>query len=71
MREIAARRITADLAESAATSLAGLRDVAKRLATVVDERFAAGKLGPLHVIYSRYQSISDQVPTKSTFCPST
>lgn len=69
VRQIAARRIAADRAESAATSLAGLRDLAKRLATLVDERFATGKLGPLYVIYSRYQSISDQVPTEERILP--
>jgi F-type H+-transporting ATPase subunit gamma len=69
VRQTAARRMVADHAEPAATSLVGLRDLAKRLATLVDQRFAAGKLGPLHVIYSRHQSISAQVPTEEQILP--
>jgi F-type H+-transporting ATPase subunit gamma len=69
VRQIATRHIPVDHAEPAATSLTGLRDLAKRLAAVVEQRFAAGKLGPLHVIYSRHQSISQQVPTEERILP--
>src|SRR5208283_70382 len=41
VRQIAARHIPVDRAEPAATSLIGLRDLAKRLAAVAEQRFAA------------------------------
>jgi F-type H+-transporting ATPase subunit gamma len=69
IRQIKARGITLDHAEAAATSLHGLRDLVKRLATLVDGRFAAGMLGALHVIYSRYQSISEQIPSEERILP--
>ena len=69
MRQMAARHITADHVEAAATSLHGLRDIVKRLAGFVDQRFAAGQLGTLHAIYNRYQSISEQVPTEEQILP--
>lgn len=69
VRQLIAHGQTPDQAESAATSLPGLRDLVKRLAAVVDRRFAAGKLGALHVIYSRYQSVSHQVPTEEQILP--
>ena len=33
------------------------------------QRYARGELGTLHVIYSRYQSISEQVPTEVQILP--
>lgn len=69
MRQLAARHIAADHVEPAATSLHGLRDIVKRLAVLVDKRFAAGKLGTLHAVYNRYQSISEQVSTEEQILP--
>lgn len=69
MRQLSARRIAADHVEAAATSLHGLRDVVKRLAVLVEQRFEAGQLGTLHAVYNRYQSISEQVPTEEQILP--
>jgi F-type H+-transporting ATPase subunit gamma len=55
--------------EPAATSLQGVRDLLKRLAPRVDRHYAALGLGPVHVIYSCYQSISQQVPTEEELLP--
>ena len=68
-RHLAARGIVPDAFESAATSPAGLRDMVKRLAELVDRRYAAGRLGALHVIYSRYQSVSEQTPAEERILP--
>jgi F-type H+-transporting ATPase subunit gamma len=69
MRQLSARHIAADHVESAATSLHGLRNIVKRLAILVDKRFAAGQLSALHAIYNRYRSISEQVPTEEQILP--
>ncbi len=68
-RQLAARGILPNTVQSAATSVQGLRDVVKRLAAVVDSQFAAGKLGALHAVYNRYQSISEQVPADEQIVP--
>lgn len=68
-RQLLARGITPDSVEPAATSLQGVRDVVKRLAQRVDQHYAALGLGPVHVIFSRYQSISQQVPTEEELLP--
>lgn len=68
-RQLRSRGIVPDFTEAAATTLQGLRDLVKRLATLVDRRYAAGQLGELHVIYSRYQSISEQIPTQERLLP--
>lgn len=68
-RQLLARGITPDSVEPAATSLQGVRDMVKRLAQRVDRHYAALGLGPVHVIYSRYQSISLQVPTEVELLP--
>jgi F-type H+-transporting ATPase subunit gamma len=64
LRQLITRGLTAAGAEPAATSLEGLHDLVKRLANLLGKRFASGELGPLHVIYSRYQSLSEAVPTE-------
>ena len=68
-RQLSAHGIVSDASEAAATSVHGLRDVVKRLATWVDQRFAAGELGTLRAVYSRYKSISEQVPTDEQILP--
>jgi F-type H+-transporting ATPase subunit gamma len=71
-RTLAGRGIVPDDSEAAATSLHGLRDLVKRLARRADRLFAqdaAGAVGAVHVIYSRYQSVSQQVPTEERVLP--
>ena len=69
LRQLAAHGIVPDAAQPAATSVHGLRDVVKHLAAWVDQRFVAGELGTLRVIYNRYKSISEQVPTDEQILP--
>jgi F-type H+-transporting ATPase subunit gamma len=68
-RQLAARGIAAEHSEPAATSLHGLRDLVKRLAALADQRVASGQLGALHLIYSRYHSVSEQIPTEKVVLP--
>lgn len=68
-RPLASRGIAPDRVESAATTLRGVRDLVKRLATLISERLAAGNLGTLRVIYNRYQSVSEQQPTEVCLLP--
>jgi F-type H+-transporting ATPase subunit gamma len=68
-QQLTARGIEPDAAEPAATTVQGLRDLVKGLATMVDRQFAAGRLGALHAVYSRYQSISEQVATTEQILP--
>lgn len=69
IHQLVARGITPDGGEPAATSLEGLHDLVKRLAKLLGTRYAAGQLGTLRVIYSRYHSISEQVPTEVQILP--
>ncbi len=69
LRRLAARGIRPDSAQAAATSLQGIRDLVKRLALLLGERYAAGEIETIRVIYSRYQSVSEQVPTEEQLVP--
>jgi F-type H+-transporting ATPase subunit gamma len=69
LRDLAARGIMPESGEPATTSLRGLRDLVKRLAAVLAGRYAAGDLDTLRVIYSRYVSVSEQVPTEEQILP--
>jgi F-type H+-transporting ATPase subunit gamma len=69
VRHLVARGIIPDATDSAATSLHGLRDLVKRLAAMMDRRYAAGEFGALHVLYSRYRSVSEQTPTEECILP--
>ncbi len=69
VRQLIVRGIVPDNAEAAATTVHGLRDVVKRLATLVDRRFGAGQLGSLRAIYNSYRSISEQVPCDDEILP--
>jgi F-type H+-transporting ATPase subunit gamma len=69
LRQLLARGIAVDAGEPAATSLEGLHDLVKRLANLLGERDAAGELGTLKVIFNRYQSLSEQVPTEIQILP--
>jgi F-type H+-transporting ATPase subunit gamma len=68
-RQLAARGIVPDDSAPAATSLHGLRDLVKRLAVLIGRRIAAGTQGPLYLVYSRYQSVTEQVPTEERVLP--
>jgi F-type H+-transporting ATPase subunit gamma len=69
MRQLIARGLEVEGGEPAATSLEGLHDLVKRLADLLGRRHAAGELGTLRVIYNRYQSLSEQVPTEIQILP--
>jgi F-type H+-transporting ATPase subunit gamma len=49
--------------------LPGVRDLVKRLARLASERLARGELGTLRVVYSRYQSVSEQMPVEERLLP--
>lgn len=55
--------------ESSGASLPALRDVVKRLSRRADDLFARGAAGSLHVVYNRYQSVTEQVPTSEQILP--
>jgi F-type H+-transporting ATPase subunit gamma len=69
LRQLTARGIAVAAAEPAATALEGLHDLVKRLAKLLGERHEAGELGTLRVIFNRYQSLSEQVPTEVQILP--
>lgn len=69
LRQFARRRIVPELTEPAATTIPGLRDLVKRVAQMIDARYAARQIGALHVVYNRYQSVSEQVPTEEQLLP--
>ncbi|MGE5193991.1 MAG: F0F1 ATP synthase subunit gamma [Deltaproteobacteria bacterium] len=68
-RLLASHGIDPDESLSAAASLHGLRDVVKRLAAVMGRRYAVGELKAVRVIYNRFQSISEHVPTEAQVLP--
>jgi F-type H+-transporting ATPase subunit gamma len=68
VRQLAARGIAPDAVDAAATSLHGLRDLVKRLAGLLARRQAAAG-GEVRVIYSRYHSVTEQVPTEEKILP--
>jgi F-type H+-transporting ATPase subunit gamma len=69
LRQMVSRGHVPDAALPAATSLDGIHDLVKRLATLLAGRYAKGALGALRVIYSRYQSVSQQVPIEVQVLP--
>lgn len=69
IRHLLARGIEVAAGEPAATSLEGLHDLVKRLADLLGRRHASGDLGTLLVIFNRYQSLSEQVPTEVRLLP--
>ncbi len=68
-RQLAARGLVAHSVEPAATSLEGIHDLVKRLALLIGHRYASGEVGELFVLYNRYQSVSEQVPTEVRLLP--
>ncbi len=69
IHQLIGRGVTVAAGEPAATSLDGLHDLVKRLAELAARQSAAGELGTLRVIYNRYQSLSEQVPTEVQLLP--
>lgn len=69
LRQVIGHGIVPVAAEPAATSLDGLPDLVKRLAARVDHYYALGKVAAVHVIYNRYQSITEQVPSAEVLLP--
>lgn len=69
IRQLLARGIEVAADEPAATSLEGLHDLVKRLADLLGRRHATGELGALRVVFNRYQSLSEQVPTEVAILP--
>lgn len=69
LRQFLTRGLRPDDHEPAATSLEGVQDLVKRLAVLIGRRAASGELGALHLLYNRYQSVSEQVPTEQRVLP--
>ena len=67
--QMTARGITPDEIVPAATSLQGLRNLVRRLAQLVDERYEAGQMTELRLIYNRCLSITEQAPTEEKLLP--
>ncbi len=68
IRQLVARGIVPAAGEPAATSLSGLRDLVKRLAGLLTRRGAADS-GEVRVLYSRYHSVTEQVPEEEKILP--
>jgi F-type H+-transporting ATPase subunit gamma len=68
-RVMAARGLLPDHIEPGATSLSGLRDLVRRLATSADHGYASGDSAAVDVVYSRYRSVSEQVPVMERVLP--
>lgn len=68
-RVMAARGLTPAHIETGSTSLAGLRGLVRRLAGRVDHGYVAGEFTDVHVVYSCYRSVSEQVPTLERILP--
>jgi len=69
VRQLASRGLMPDISEPAMTSLPGLRDLVKRLSQMVDQRYGAGEIGEVRLIYNRYESVSEQIPTEDLVLP--
>jgi F-type H+-transporting ATPase subunit gamma len=69
LRQWLTRGITPDAVEAGATSLAGLRELVKRLAVLLSARQAQAAAAEVRVIWSRYQSVTEQVPTEEKILP--
>jgi F-type H+-transporting ATPase subunit gamma len=68
-RALTARGLTPDQVERGATSLAGLRDVVRRLSNRADHGYATGAIAAVHVVFARYRSVSEQDPTFERVLP--
>jgi F-type H+-transporting ATPase subunit gamma len=68
-RVMTARGLKPDHIEPGSTSIAGLRNLIRRLANRVDHGYAVGEFATVNVIYARYRSVSEQVPTLEQILP--
>jgi F-type H+-transporting ATPase subunit gamma len=68
-RVMTARGLTPNHIEPGSTSLLGLRSLIRRLAARVDHGYAVGAFATVNVIYARYRSVSEQVPTLEQLLP--
>lgn len=68
-RVMAARGLTPDHVEVGSTSLPGLHSVVRRLAARVDHGFVSGQFAAVDVVYSRFRSVSEQVPELAPILP--
>jgi F-type H+-transporting ATPase subunit gamma len=68
-RAIAARGLVPDQIEPGATSLAGLRDLVRRLSARADHEYVSGAITAVDVVYARYRSVSEQEPTVERVLP--
>jgi F-type H+-transporting ATPase subunit gamma len=68
-RVLAARGLSPDAVEPGATSLGGLRDLVRRLSARADHAYSTGTLAAVDVVYARYRSVSEQVPTVARVLP--
>lgn len=55
--------------ERGPTSLAGLKEAVKGLANYIDREYTSGKVAAVDLVYTRYQSISECVPTIMRLLP--
>jgi F-type H+-transporting ATPase subunit gamma len=69
IRQWLTRGITPNASEAAATSLYGLRDLVKRLAGLLSRRQVEAGAGEVRVIWSRYHSVTEQIPTEDKILP--
>ena len=69
IHQVLARGLEVTAGEPAATTLEGLHDLVKRLSELLGKRHSAGDLGVLRVVFNRYQSLSEQVPTEIQILP--
>lgn len=68
-RVMTARGLKPDHIEPGSTSLAGLRSLVRRLAVRVDHGYVTGAFTTVDVVYARYRSVSEQVPTIARVLP--
>jgi F-type H+-transporting ATPase subunit gamma len=68
-RLLASRGIVPADAIPSATSLAGLRDLVKRIAMRIAADYAAARLGSVRVLFNRHKSIGEQIPTEAQVLP--
>ncbi len=68
-RVLAARGRIPDHIERGATSLGGLRNMVRQLSVHADHGYAIGGLAAVDVVYAKYRSVSEQVPTIERVLP--
>jgi len=68
-RLLASHDVVPDDVLAGAASLHGLRDLVKRIAAPIGRDYAAGRLAAVRVLYNRYRSVTEYVPTESQVLP--